>query len=223
MPTRARDDSESESHSMVESRSALLLAALPRRGRAARRPRAPLRGRRSQVVAAENFWGSIAAQLGGEPVRGTQRHRQPGDRPAQLRADALRRPDDLPARRSRSSTGSATTPGPPGSSPPTARAAGTVISVGDVLGLGERRQPAPVVLAGRPCARWSRRSPPPTSQRRPGGRRATSRRGSGASRRRRSRATTRCGPRSAGGSPACRSATARASSSRSARASACGC
>ena len=37
-----------------------------------------------QVVAAENFWGSIAAQLGGSKVAVQQHHRQPQHRPSLL-------------------------------------------------------------------------------------------------------------------------------------------
>ena len=39
------------------------------------------------VVAAEDFWGSIAEQLGGDKVEGDEHHHQPGRRPARLRTD----------------------------------------------------------------------------------------------------------------------------------------
>ena len=52
-----------------------------------------------QVVAAENFWGSIAAQLGGDRVHVTSIITNPDDRPARLRADRRRRARRWPARR----------------------------------------------------------------------------------------------------------------------------
>ena len=67
-----------------------------------------------RVVAAENFWGSLAAQLGGEHVTVTSIIDNPDADPHDYEptaadgADLRRRP------RSSSSTGSATTPGRPG-------------------------------------------------------------------------------------------------------------
>ena len=72
-----------------------------------------------QVVAAENFWGSIAAAARRRPGRRHEHHHQPGHRPARLRADRRRRARRWRARRWRSSTGSATTPGRRSCSPPT--------------------------------------------------------------------------------------------------------
>ena len=51
-----------------------------------------------EVVAAENFWGSIAAQLGGTPRPGHRHHHKPGRRPARLRADGRGRPGHRDAR-----------------------------------------------------------------------------------------------------------------------------
>ena len=51
-------------------------------------------GGKLQVVAAENFWGSIAAQLGGDRVQVTSIITNPDDRPARLRADRRRRARD---------------------------------------------------------------------------------------------------------------------------------
>ena len=81
------------------------------------------------------------------PRAGDEHHRQPRHRPARLRADRVATRARWPARSSRSSTASATTPGPPSCSPPTRSAARPSLDVGDVLGAAGRRQPAPVVLA----------------------------------------------------------------------------
>ena len=144
----------------------------------------------------------------------------PGDRPAQLRADAVRRAHDRRREdrdRQRDRLRHLGLPAPRGRR----RRPRDRLDVGDVLGLEDGDNPhqwySPAavrkVVAAITAAYVQRRS----------GRRPLLRGAEApASRRRRSRATTRCAPRSAAASPASPSATARASSSRSARASACG-
>ena len=58
----------------------------PAAGARAQRPARRVR-RGLAVVAAENFWGSIAAQLAGDRAERDEHHRQPRHRPAQLRTD----------------------------------------------------------------------------------------------------------------------------------------
>ena len=99
--------------------------------------RAPVR--LIQVVAAENFWGSIAAQLGGSHVARHQRSSQP----AATRTTTSRRPPTAgrsPAQTSLSSTASATTPGPEArcGQPVAGR---TVLDVGDLVGVQDGDNP----------------------------------------------------------------------------------
>ena len=173
---------------------------------------------RLQVVAAENFWGSIASQLGGDRVDRPQHHRQPRYRSAQLRADRRPTPGRWQARQ-----------------------------VAIVNGIGYDNWASQLLAAElRPTASSSRSATssasepvttPTSGTRRPSVRRviaaivaaygqvdpadgALLRRAGAPLRDDRARpATTRCARRSAAGTPACRSATARASSRRSARAS----
>ena len=128
-----------------------------------------------RVVAAENFWGSLAAQLGGDHVQVHQHHRQSRRRPARLRADRRGRPSRRRARSSSSSTASATTRGPP-SSCDANPSPGRTVADGRRPGRGRGgRQPAPLVLPGRRphgdrrdhrrLHRSSTRPTPPTSTR----------------------------------------------------------
>ena len=70
----------------------LALAAALGLGASGRGVRSPVAGHGLLlVVAAENFWGSIAAQLAGDRAEVAQRDRQPGDRSPRLLADRRRR------------------------------------------------------------------------------------------------------------------------------------
>ena len=101
------------------------------------------------MVAAEDFWGTIAAQLGGDRVAGDEHHHQPGHRSARLRTD---RSDDA---RTLAGAQMAIVNGIGYDDwAPKLLAANPVhgprrTTVGDLLGLEAGRQPAPVVLAGR--------------------------------------------------------------------------
>ena len=127
-------------------------------------------GRVVQVVAAENFWGSIAS-----PDRGKHAHvvsiiTNPNYRPAQLRADRR-------LTRGRSPTAQFVIENGIGYDPwvPKLLAADqghpTVLDVGDLLGVRRRRQPPPLVQpderADASSTRWSRTfrgSTPPTAR-----------------------------------------------------------
>ena len=115
-------------------------------GHAGRRQAA---GRTIRVVAAENFWGSIASQLGGDHVTVTSIITNPDTDPHDYEPTAGRRPHDRRRAVRRSSTASATTRGRPSCSPPTPTPSRTVLDVGDAGRRQGRRQPAPLVLAGR--------------------------------------------------------------------------
>ena len=66
------------------------------RSRRARRRGRPSASGRVRVVAAENFWGSIAPQIAGADADVTSIISNPDDRSARLRADAERRPRRSP-------------------------------------------------------------------------------------------------------------------------------
>ena len=179
------------------------------------------RGTGLQVVAAENFWGSIAAQLGGDERHGTSVIVRPRDRPALLRADRLGRPRagrSGPRDRQRDRLrplGVAAPRREPG------RGGRVVVDAGKRARPGRRRQPAPVVLAGvrRPDGRRDLARPTTSAIRRTP---RTSPRGGSVFETPRARPLRRAArDASAPGSRARPSATARASSSRSAGASGC--
>ena len=129
---------------------------------AGRRPATP--AAKIVVVAAENFWGSIASQLGGSHVAGDQHHHQPGHRPARLRADRRRRPHGRRRRSSSIVNGIGYDPGPR-----KLLAANPVDGRTDAerrrpaSALQGRRQPAPLVLPGDVHAGHRAASPPTTS------------------------------------------------------------
>ena len=105
-----------------------------------------------RVVAAENFWGSIAAQLGGKHVAGHEHHRQP--RTPTRTATSRPRPTRGRSRRAarRSSTASATTPWASKLFAADPEPGRTAINVGNLARRPRRRQPAPVVLRRRTCS-----------------------------------------------------------------------
>ena len=99
-----------------------------------------------QVVAAENFWGSLATQTRRLPRRSHQRHHQPGHRPARLRADRRGRPY---GRRGAvlivNGIGYDAWADKLAAAPVDGR---VELKVGDLVGVAGR-QPAPLVLPGR--------------------------------------------------------------------------
>ena len=103
------------------------------------------------VVAAENFWGSIASQIGGRHAHVMSIITNPNTDP-----HATSRPPPTPARSPgpswSSRTASATTPGPPSLLAADQSGAQTVLNVGTTLGAERRRQPAPLVQPGRRAA-----------------------------------------------------------------------
>ena len=127
-----------------------------RRAAGCRRPRL-------QVVAAENFWGSIAGQLGGDHVEVTSIINNPDTdphdyepTPADARAIASGGRRDRQRHRLRPVGAQARRrqPDTPGQ---------TVLDVGDLVGVDGRRQPAPLVQPRRRAAGRRPRSPPTTS------------------------------------------------------------
>ena len=109
---------------------------------------APLR-----VVAAENFWGSIAAQLGGDPRRRSRASiTNPGPIRTSYEPTADRRAHDRRRAARDRQRRSATTRGPRSCSPRTRSARRIVLTVGDVLGLAAGGNPHQLVLAERRAA-----------------------------------------------------------------------
>ena len=140
-----------------------------------------------QVVAAENFWGSIAAQLGGDRVHVTSVITNPATDPHDYEPTAVDA-RTIAGARMVIENGIGYDPWAArlvAASPLSGR---VVLDVGKLVGVARRRQPASLVLAGeRPAG--DRRDRPRLHAARPEGRRRTSAGSSRRSRRTASRST----------------------------------
>ena len=148
-----RNENETQSHFVVGLARDATTVARPRSrssppawrspAAARSRPGAPAPSRRSSPPRTSG--AASPPQLAGSPGQRPERHRRPRRGSALLRADGGRRAARWRSHSSRSSTGSATTPGSRSCWRPTRRRGRIVLTVGDLLGLQGRRQPAPLV------------------------------------------------------------------------------